>query len=89
MNPVHVLEVGTGSAVPVAAVAAVPVQRLPQWQTPIASRPVHVLIAGPDGTVNEGLAAALSRIGAHRVRCHRLHTRRRAAHRQRLHQCPR
>jgi hypothetical protein len=28
MNPVHVLEVGTGSAVPVAAVGAVPVQRL-------------------------------------------------------------
>jgi DNA-binding NarL/FixJ family response regulator len=67
MNPVHVLEVGTGSAVPVAAVGAVPAQRLPQRQTPIASRPVHVLIAGPDWTVNESLAAALNRIGAHRV----------------------
>ena len=64
MNPVHMLEAGTGSPVPVAAVGAVPPQRLPQRQTPTTSRPVHVLIAGPDGTVNEGLAAALSRIGA-------------------------
>ena len=56
MNPVHLLEIGTGSPVPVAAVDAVPAQRLPQRQTPATSRPVHVLIAGPDGTVNEDLS---------------------------------
>ena len=64
MNAVHLVEAGTGSAVPV---AEVPAQRLPQRQTPTTARPARVLIAGPDGTVNEALATALSRIGAHRV----------------------
>ena len=67
MDSLKLLE-STGPPYRPARVAAVPAQRPPPPQTAISRRPVDtILIAGPDGTVNEALRTALSRAGAHRI----------------------
>jgi DNA-binding NarL/FixJ family response regulator len=67
MDPLKMPEVEPGPPGRTAPEGAVPAQRRPQRQLPTARPWDTVLIAGPDGTANDALRTALSRIGADKI----------------------
>ena len=67
MDPLKMPEVEPRPPGHTAAESGVPAQRRPQRQMPTPRPCDTVLIAGPDGTANDALRTALSRIGAHRI----------------------